>query len=90
MPNTKRMIEEGGWGEDCLVPHPTITPPNWTTIVTGIWIGTHQIVCFNLLEEGELEKIYPAFHKDDFKAEYIWDAAEKIGKKTILLNYPST
>ncbi|MCM8785548.1 MAG: alkaline phosphatase family protein [Candidatus Omnitrophica bacterium] len=90
MPNTKRMIDEGVWGENCLVPHPTITPPNWTTIVTGSWIGTHQIVCFNLLEEGQLEKTYPAFYKDDCKAEYIWDAAEKIGKKTILLNYPST
>lgn len=90
MPNTKRLIEEGVWGENCLVPHPTITPPNWTTIVTGSWIGTHQIICFNLLEEGQLEKSYAAFYKDDCKAEYIWEAAEKIGKKTILLNYPST
>lgn len=90
MPNTKRMIEEGVWGENCLVPHPTITPPNWTTIVTGSWIGTHQIVCFNLLEEGQLEKSYAAFYKEDCKAEYIWESAEKIGKKTILLNYPST
>ncbi|MCM8766687.1 MAG: alkaline phosphatase family protein [Candidatus Omnitrophica bacterium] len=90
MPNTKRMIDEGVWGENCLVPHPTITPPNWTTIVTGSWIGTHQIVCFNLLEPGQLEKTYAAFYKDDCKAEYIWEAAERIGKKTILLNYPST
>ena len=90
MPNIKRLIDEGVWGENCLVPHPTITPPNWTTIVTGSWIGTHQIVCFNLLEEGQLEKTYAAFYKDDCKAEYIWEAVEKIGKKTILLNYPST
>ncbi|HOK56008.1 MAG TPA: alkaline phosphatase family protein [bacterium] len=90
MPNTKRLIDEGVWGENCLVPHPTITPPNWTSIVTGSWIGTHQIVCFNLLEEGQLEKTYAAFYKEDCKAEYIWEAAEKIGKKTILLNYPST
>ncbi|HOL21408.1 MAG TPA: alkaline phosphatase family protein [bacterium] len=90
MPNTKRLIEKGVWGENCLVPHPTITPPNWTTIVTGSWIGTHQIVCFNLLEEGQLEKTYPAFCKDDCKAEYIWEAAEKAGKRTILLNYPTT
>ena len=90
MPNTERLIKEGVWGENCLVPHPTITPPNWTTIVTGSWIGTHQIICFNLLEEGQLEKTYQAFYKDDCKAEYIWESAEKIGKKTILINYPST
>ena len=90
MPNVKRLIEEGVWGENCLVPHPTITPPNWTTIVTGTWPGTHGIICFNLLEEGQLEKAYQAFSKDDCKAEYIWEAAEKVGKTTILLNYPST
>lgn len=90
MPNTERLIKEGVRGENCLVPHPTITPPNWTTIVTGSWPGTHQIICFNLLEENTLEKSYQAFLKDDCKAEYIWEAAERIGKKTILLNYPST
>jgi len=90
MPNVKRLIEEGVWGENCLVPHPTITPPNWTTIVTGAWPGTHGIICFNLLEEGQLEKAHAAFLKKDCKAEYIWESAEKVGKKTILLNYPST
>lgn len=90
MPNVKRLIDEGVWGENCLVPHPTITPPNWTTIVTGAWPGTHGIICFNLQKEGQLGKTYQAFLKKDCKAEYIWEAAEKAGKKTILLNYPST
>lgn len=90
MPNTKRLIETGVWGENCLVPHPTITPPNWTTIVTGARIGTHGIICFNLLEPKSLEKSYQAFFKDDCLAEYIWEPAGKIGKKTILFNYPST
>ena len=90
MPNTKRLIDEGVWADNCLVPHPTITPPNWTTIATGAWPGTHGIICFNLSEEGTLKKTYPAFYKDDCKAEYIWDSAAKVGVKTILLNYPTT
>ena len=90
MPNTKRLIEEGVWGENCLVPHPTITPPNWTTIVTGTWPGTHGIICFNLFRNKNLNDRYASFFKDDCKAEYIWNSAGKIGKKTILLNYPST
>jgi predicted AlkP superfamily phosphohydrolase/phosphomutase len=90
MPNIKHLIEQGVWANNCLVPHPTITPPNWTTIATGAWPGTHGIICFNLPEEKTLEKTYAAFYKDDCQAEYIWNSAAKIGAKTILLNYPST
>lgn len=90
MPNTRRLMREGVWAENCLVPHPTITPPNWTTIVTGSWPGTHQIICFNLLKKNTLKEAYQAFYKADCQAEYVWDAAGRAGKKTILLNYPST
>lgn len=91
LPYLKKLIEEGVWAENCLVPHPTITPPNWTTIVTGSWPGTHGITCFHLHKPGmALDESYQAFLSTDCKAEYIWEAAERVGKKTILLNYPST
>lgn len=90
MPNTRRLIEQGVWAENCLVPHPTITPPNWTTIATGAWPGTHQIICFNMMEKGRLDRYYQAFFKDDCQAQYIWNSAAKAGKKAIVLNYPTT
>lgn len=91
MPNTAKLIERGIWAENCLVPHPTITPPNWTTIVTGAWPGTHGITCFNVHNPGDpLDQTHPGFVTDDCRAEYIWTTAEKVGKKTILFNYPST
>jgi len=37
LPNIKKLIDEGVYCENCLVPYPTIIPPNWTTIVTGAW-----------------------------------------------------
>jgi predicted AlkP superfamily phosphohydrolase/phosphomutase len=91
LPNIKRLIENGVYFSNCLVPFPTITPPNWTTIVTGATVGTHGITCFNLHKPGEpLDKIVQAFDSRDVKAEFIWNAAERIGKRTILLNYPTT
>ena len=91
LPNIKRLIEEGVYAENCLVPYPTITPPNWTTIVTGAWIGTHGITCFNLHKPGmPLDKTYPAFDSRDCLAEYIWQVAEREGKKTIVVNWPTT
>ncbi|RLE81304.1 MAG: hypothetical protein DRJ51_04130 [Thermoprotei archaeon] len=94
LPNLKRLVENGVWAENCMVPHPTITPPNWTTLATGAYPGTHGITCFHLPKKGERpgtpEICYQAFHSGDIKAEFIWEAAEKVGKKAIILNYPTT
>ena len=86
-----RLIKEGVFAENCLVPHPTITPPNWTTIVTGAWPGTHGITGFSIHFPGEpLNKMHQAFLSEYCRAQYIWNAAEDVGKKCIIFNYPST
>ncbi|HIC90398.1 MAG TPA: hypothetical protein EYP04_13485, partial [Anaerolineae bacterium] len=94
LPNLKQLIESGVWTENCLVPHPTITPPNWTTIATGAYPGTHGITCFHLPKKGERPGVptlcYQAFRSDDVKAQFIWEAAEKVGKRAIVLNYPTS
>ena len=91
LPNIGRLIENGVYFENCLVPHPTITPPNWTTIATGAWPGTHGITCFNMHKPGmPLDETYPAFDSRDCEAEYLWEAAGRDGALSILVNYPST
>ena len=91
LPHFGRLIKEGVYAEHCLVPHPTITPPNWTTIVTGAWPGTHGITGFNIHIPGEpLDQTHPAFRSEYCRAQYIWNAAEDAGKKCIIFNYPST
>ena len=52
LPNLERLIKNGVMAENGLVPYPTITPPNWTTIATGAWPGTHGITDFNVHEPG--------------------------------------
>jgi len=91
LPTIGRLIREGVYGENCLVPFPTITPPNWTTIVTGARPGTHGITCFQVHVPGDpLDVTHPGFNTADCQAEYIWTAAERAGKRTIIVNYPST
>lgn len=43
LPNMKKIIDNGFFADDCLCPLPTITPPNWTTIATGAYPGTHGV-----------------------------------------------
>jgi len=91
LPAIASLIEGGVYAQHCLVPFPTITPPNWTTIVTGASVGTHGITCFNVHEPGDpLDKTHQGFDSGDCRAEYIWQAAERVGKRSIVLNYPST
>ncbi|MHB1415233.1 MAG: alkaline phosphatase family protein [Chloroflexota bacterium] len=91
MPRVKRMIDHGAWGANCFPPFPSITPPNWTTLSTGATIATHGISCFNVHIPGDpLDKTHQGFDSSEVRAEFIWEAAEKVGKKAIVVNYPTT
>ena len=88
LPNFERLIKRGVFKE-IIEPLPTITPPNWTTITTGAWPGTHGITDFYLPNEpGEsLDKTHLGFDTRKCQAEYIWQAAERAGKKSILIKW---
>ncbi len=90
LPTIKKLIDEGVWAENCLVPHPTITPPNWTTIATGASIGTHQITCFHNPPEDITQPPAQAFDSRYVQAEYIWTSAEREGWFPLVLNWPTS
>jgi len=91
LPALQSMIERGIHAAHCICPHPTITPPNWTTIATGAWLGTHGITCFNTYNPGDpLLDVHQAFDAREVQAEYLWDAAARAGKKSIVLNWPTS
>lgn len=91
LPVFKRLIDEGMIADNCLSCYPTITPPNWTSIATGAWPGTHNVLDFWMHYAGEpldIEHCPQAFSSKRSKAEFIWDALDKAGKKCIVFNYP--
>ena len=92
MPNLVRLTENGFTTES--VPSlPTWTPGNWTTIVTGAQTSTHGIEGFEIHMPGEPlpYKVYHrGFDQDLRKAETIWEAGAKVGKKAIIVKYPVT
>ena len=93
LPTFKKLIEGGVIADNCLVPYPTVTPPNWTTIGTGASAGTHGITDFHVEDPGaplEAASSKEAFSSERSQAEYVWDAADKAGKKCIVLNFPGS
>ena len=91
LPTFKKLIEGGVIADNCLVPYPTITPPNWACIATDAWPGTHGITDFHVQEVGgplDSTNVKQAFNSEGVNAEFMWDAMDKAGKKCIVLNYP--
>ena len=91
LPTLRTLIERGVYAPNCLAPFPTITPPNWTTIATGAWAGTHGIADFDNRNPGQgLKDAHQAFDSREVRAESIWEAAERVGKRAIVVNYPTS
>ncbi|MCL4466583.1 MAG: alkaline phosphatase family protein [Chloroflexi bacterium] len=91
LPTIGRLIEEGVHASNCLVPFPTITPPNWASIATGAWPGTHGITDFDGHVPGDpLDKVHQNFDSGFVLAETLWEAGERVGKRSILVNWPTT
>ena len=91
MPNLKSLVDNGTLATNCMVPYPTITPPNWTTIVTGAWPGTHGITCFHVHNPGDpLDEVHAGFDSADNQAEFLWEALAREDMRSIVFNYPAT
>ena len=90
LPNMKRLMEEGTTSE-MFSSIPTGTAMNWTCIATGAHVGTHGIVEMSLHLPGtSLSEKFQSFTTERCQAEYIWNAAEKQGKKVVLLRYTAS
>jgi len=93
LPNFRRLIKEGVSCE-ARPSIPAGTPINWTTIATGAYSSTHGIFGFHNdtgITHGKepLVELAETFGSGLNKAEYTWETAERSGKKTILINYPT-
>jgi len=92
LPNMQRIKEKGVY-LDALCPFPTITPPNWATISTGVWPGTHGITGFYTHHPGDpLDTSVwgSGFDSRESAVEFLWEMAEKEGVASILVNYPAS
>jgi predicted AlkP superfamily phosphohydrolase/phosphomutase len=89
LPTFRRFVENGffapAWSSPCCD-----TPTNWTTIATGSWTGTHGITSFVAHLPGtSLASGERTFNSRLCRSEYLWQAAERQGLRSILLNYPT-
>ena len=102
MPFTKNLLEVGLMTR-AIESIPADTPTNWTTVITGADTGTHGVTGFFTHEPGmELDcshfnslpadshskKLNNSFSSNICKAERLWEAAQKQGLRSLVIEYP--
>lgn len=88
MPFLAAFIESGVRAE-CATVIPALTPPAWTSLVTGVGPGQHGIFDFFRKETSHSHN-FRFLTARDVQAETIWSLANQHDLRAIALNFPLT
>jgi predicted AlkP superfamily phosphohydrolase/phosphomutase len=86
MPFLKEFLASGVRGE-LLSVIPPLTPPGWTSLVTGRTPGNHGILDFFRFESPDSRYIR-LVNSRDVRCETIWSIISRHGLKATVLNFP--
>lgn len=90
MPNVRRLMERGLFSR-MITTFPPLTAAAWGAIVCGAGPGTAGIPSLMVHLPGEpLDKWHTSFSREMLKAETLWEAGARAGKKALLVNWPVT
>jgi len=90
MPNVGRLMERGLFSR-MITTFPPLTAAAWGAIVCGAGPGTAGIPSLMVHLPGEpLDRWHTSFSREMLKAETLWEAGARVGKKTLLVNWPVT
>jgi len=89
LPAFADLVARGTVARNCLVPFPTLTLTNWTTVSTGATPAVHRITDYHLHRPGEgLNMVRQAYDEAAQRAERLWTAWARAGASSVVVNYP--
>ena len=86
MPNLRGLCDRGVRA-DLRTVMPPLTPPGWTSMLTGKKPGEHGVFDFFQRESVDKELFHLAT-SEDIQAATVWSLASDHGRKVIALNFP--
>ncbi len=85
MPHVAKLLSQGVY-RPMIGTFPTLTPPGWTALYTGSWHSTHKIMDFTIRAVGQpLQETLWGINSQLSQSEYLWNTAERAGKRPILV-----
>ena len=91
LPAFRALAERGVWMADCRPPFPTITPTCWSSFATGATPAAHGATCQDIHLPGMgAGQVVSAYHSQNITAERFWEAAARIGKRSLIMQLPAS
>lgn len=87
MPFMRRVMDEGFHTTLRSTPHP-LTPPAWTSLMTGRSPGHHGVYDFVRFDDRGDEVFFTLYDSRDIRTETIWSVASRHDKTVVSLNFP--
>jgi len=87
MPNVMRLLQEGSICS-MTASIPEVSSTSWSCFMTGVNPGKHGIYGFMEVDRNSYSWRFPNFN--DLKRRTIWEIAGEHGKRSIVVNVPST
>jgi hypothetical protein len=88
IPTLRRFVEVGAYADGVLGSLPTVTYPNHTTLITGVWPSEHGILNTQLFDpEHKLAGAW-YWYAESIKVPTLWDAAHQAGIATASVSWP--
>lgn len=90
IPTLRRFLTEGTYAEGVLAVLPTVTYPDHTTLITGVWPAEHGIFNNTLFDPKRSFDGAWYWYAGDIRVPTLWDAAHAKGIGTASVGWPVT
>lgn len=89
LPGFARLMKNGVFFDDCMPAFPSITPTCWSAISCGATPAVTGALCHQVHITGTHPTDYiTPYSSINIRAERFWEAAAKIGKRSVMLGVP--
>jgi predicted AlkP superfamily pyrophosphatase or phosphodiesterase len=88
VPNLTRLMHEGVYASGVRNSLPSVTYPNHTTLITGVWPAKHGIANNATFDPDNKNQGGWYWYAEDIKVPTLWDAAHGAGMKVASLSWP--
>ena len=89
-PNLQKLMREGAYATGVRDALPSVTYPNHTTLVTGVWPAQHGIAANTVFDPLKKNMDGWYWYNPDIKVPTLWDAVHGAGGVTASLGWPVT
>ncbi|HEX2761331.1 MAG TPA: ectonucleotide pyrophosphatase/phosphodiesterase [Rhizomicrobium sp.] len=87
-PNLRKLMAEGVYATGVRNALPTVTYPNHTTLITGVWPAKHGIAGNQTFDPKQQNMAGWYWYARDIKVPTLWDAVHQAGGKVASLSWP--